>query len=445
MSTLPKVLLVTSELFPGLGYPTAGGGVRAQQLHDYLKSLGFQVDLALACSSAEGRDLPDWATRHLYRPEYLDGLIEQADPDLVLTEGWEPLTHLRFDDQRLYVADCPGPLVLENRAGENKGDRTLLLHKTRALSRADAVLHSNTPMRFYLGGFMTLAGWTPDQFNRLFEVPIALAPHPPERKPPSSTEFNIFAGGVSWAWHESSPWISRLADALEERGIGKILLHHGKHPNHPSAASAYEAPDPNLLAHPRVQASPLVSWDSLVETLSSTPLAMEWSPTHFEREVASTLRIVTCLWCGVPVIVRPHLALAAEIQAENAGWVVEDWGSVVDLIDDLSRNPAEVEARSAGARRLALKRHAWPTAHPGLGDFLASLTPREKEPSLLQHATDTFRDQEDSLHRLRTEHKAMIEELSNLRERTRLAEMDAESFRAMRQKTLYRIWKRILG
>lgn len=445
MSTPPKVLLVTSELFPAFGYPTAGGGVRAQQLHDYLKSLGFQIDLALARSSAEGRNLPDWATRFLYRVEYLDGLIEQADPDLVLTEGWEPLTHLRFDDQRLYAADCPGPLLLEARAGDRDDHRTLLFHKLRALARADAVLYSNAPMRFYLGGFLALAGWKPDQFDSLVEAPIALGPNPPARKAPGSGEFQIFVGGVSWAWHDSSAWVLRLADALEERGIGRILLYQGKHPNHPEAPGVFEPLDPRLLSHPRVQASPLVNWDALVETLRATPLAIEWSPTHFEREVASTLRLVTCLWCGVPVIVRPHLAIAKEIQDAKAGWVLEDWESVVDLIDDLSRNPSEVEERSVAARRLALQKHAWPYAHPSLGDLLASLARREKEPSLLQHATDTFREQEEELHRLRIEHKAMVEDLSALRERTRLAETDAESFRALRQKLPYRIWKRILG
>src|SRR3990172_1104160 len=112
--TLPRILLVTSELFPEFGYPTAGGGVRAQQLYRSLQAEGFSIDLALAGQTAEGKTLPDWATRYLYRPEFLDGLIEQADPDVVLGEGWEPLSHVRVEDKRIYIADCPGPLVLEH-------------------------------------------------------------------------------------------------------------------------------------------------------------------------------------------------------------------------------------------------------------------------------------------------------------------------------------------
>ncbi|MCE7909142.1 MAG: hypothetical protein DYH02_12365, partial [Candidatus Omnitrophica bacterium COP1] len=61
----PKILLLTSELFPRFGYPTAGGGVRAQQLYDSLTASGFQVELGILKSSVEGKKLPDWAGKYL--------------------------------------------------------------------------------------------------------------------------------------------------------------------------------------------------------------------------------------------------------------------------------------------------------------------------------------------------------------------------------------------
>lgn len=445
MSAKPKVLLLTSELFPEFGYPTAGGGVRAEQLYRSLEEAGYPVQLGLARDSMEGKDLPDWAVRFPYRAEFLDGLIESADPDIVLSEGWEPLSHLKIADNRLYVADCPGPLVLENCLGEQGDLRANTFHKVRTLARLDAVLCPNLPMRFYVGGFLTLAGWSPDQCDRILQVPIALPEKLPERKPPSGTDLTLFVGGVSWAWHHSSEWLVRLADELDRRGIGRLRIRHGRHPHHDLEDTLFETLDSRLLHHPRVSAAELTDWQTLAGELTSIPVAIEWSPKHLEREVGSTLRIVTYLWCGVPVIVRPHLAMAEEIAEFEAGWVVDDWKEMAQLVDDLTRDPAQLQYRSARAQALARERHAWPAAHQPLLEGLERLSRREKQPSFLEHAFTVFRSQEEELHRLRAEHKFLHEEMILLREHSRSNQVDAEAFRSMRQKLPYRLWKKVMG
>jgi len=88
----PRVLLLTSELFPEFGYPTAGGAVRAQQLFHLFQRAGCEPVLGLLGSSAQGKRLPEWATRFLYRPDLLDSLIERVNPDWVVGEAWEPLS-----------------------------------------------------------------------------------------------------------------------------------------------------------------------------------------------------------------------------------------------------------------------------------------------------------------------------------------------------------------
>lgn len=445
MSALPKVLLLTSELFPEFGYPTAGGGVRAQQLFRSLQASGFPVELGLLRSVAEGKDLPEWATRYLYRTEFVDGLIESADPDIVLTESWEPLSHLRSDDQRVYIADCPGPLVLEQTASRNREQRAILHHKLRALSRADAVLVPNEPMRYYLSSFLSLAGWGPGQSDRIWNVPIALPDALPDRTLADDPDFRIFVGGVSWAWHDASRWLIRLADDLEDRGIGRIHLRQGKHPHHELEEGAFENWDKRIQTHPRIRISPLTGWEDLIVELTSMPLAIEWSPRNLEREIASTLRIVTYLWTGIPVIVRPHIALAEEISQYGAGWVLDDWNDMVQLIDDLSRDPVALRDRSLGARKLAAERHAWPGAHQALLESIAGLKPRPKSPSFLEHAATTFRAQEEELARLRADSKLVREEISRLHTTIREFQPDAESFRALRQKLPYRLWKKITG
>jgi len=441
---LPKILLVTSELLPEFGLPTAGGGVRAQQLYRSLVEAGFPVELALARQTAEGKDLPEWARRYLYRPEFLDGLVEQAAPDVVLSEGWEPLSHLRMADNRVYVADCPGPLVLENHHRKLGDLRANTHHKVQTLARLDAVLCPNRPMRFYLAGYLTLAGWSPEQTDRIAQVPISF-PEPMPPPTPKESDLTVFVGGISWAWHRASPWLLRLADELEKGGFGKLRVRLGKHPHHNLEGTPFEDLDPRLKDHPRVAMEGLTSWDVLVEELRSVHLAVEWSPSHLEREIASTLRIVTCLWCGLPVVVRPHLDLAREVEEYDAGWVVDVWEDLLELLRGLKAHPEWIERKSNNARRLAKERHTWPVGHSELLSFLENATPREKSPSFLAHATDVFRKQEEELERMRAERVHLDEEFERMRGSLEICQQDADAYRSLRQRLPYRIWKKIIG
>jgi hypothetical protein len=442
--TPPKILLATSELFPEFGYPTAGGGVRAAQLFNSLKAEGFQVDLALARSSGEGKKLPEWASQFLYRPGFFDGVIEQADPDVILSEGWEPLSHLRHEEDRVVVADCPGPLILENSLREVGDLRQNVFHKVRSLAKTDAVLAPTDTMRSYLTGFLALAGWSPDDSHRVLQVPIALPQDLPPRKA-RPENFVFYVGGVNWAWHRTSNWLLDFANALESKAFGSIRTRLGKHPHHAIEGESYDSLDTRIENHPRIQAEDLTDWDTLVAELGSASVAIEWSPEHFEREVASPLRIATYLWCGLPVIVRPHLEVARWIREFDAGWVVESWEDLLNLLEDLKTHPQSVEIKSTHAQSLARARHTWPSAHSDLISFLKTPTKRASGGSFLEHATRTFERQEEDLCRLREEASAWKEEREHLLERLSACEADAESFRAMRQKLPYKIWKKLTG
>lgn len=442
----PRILLVTSELFPEFGYPTAGGGVRAQQLYRSLEAQGFPIELALARGSAEGRDLPEWATRFLFRQPYLDAVIEQADPDLVLSESWEGLSHRRVPDNRLYVADCPGPLVLERCFGSGQDLRADVHHKIRTLALLDAVLVSNPKMKAYLMGWLTLAGWRPEDSDRLVQVPIALPESLPGREPRAQGDgLNVFVGGVSWAWRQSSDWLVRLADLVAEKGKGTLHLRMGPHPLDRGEARESEELPPNLKNHPAVRLQGLTDFDGLLADLSRMDLAVEWSPEHFERELASPFRLVNYLWCGVPVVIRTHLEMAEDIRRWKAGWVVDDWEDVAGILDSIRENPALLAERAEGARALAREKHVWPRAHQGMFEMFDKLTLREKSPSFLTHSAQTFERLEAELHERRIAFESMTAEHDSMSRRVADAEADAESFRRLRQKFVYRLWKKILG
>lgn len=522
MNLQPKVLLLTSELFPEFGYPTAGGGVRAQQLFHLFQRAGHETLLGLLETTAQAKDLPEWATRFLYRPDQLDSLIERADPDWVVGESWEPLSHLRIEDRRFYVADCPGPLVLESSLSREDSLRTCVSHKIRTLARMDAILCPNLPMRHYLGAFLTLAGWRPSETDRLIQLPIALPDDLPARKTPAGPDLSIFMGGITWAWHQTSSWLPALADELHRQEIGHLVLRMGKHPHHDLEESIFEPVDRRLVSHPAVTIHTLAAWDELIGDLSQTHLAIEWGARNLEREIASTLRVVTYLWSGVPVILPPHLDLAKEVEAYQAGWVVDCWEDLAGLLARLAKDPEEVRQRSQGAQKLSRECHTYSNLAGTFPACIKNLGLREKEKSYLDHMAGVLQIQEDlvqsqdqaiaalkeviasreetigardsalggmhremdglhrtigDLHRTLHGHEATIAELhqtiagrdtaihslereiarlgqelgmahsekADLITRVRDDHQDAEAYRAIRRKLIYRIWKRIVG
>lgn len=277
----------------------------------------------------------------------------------------------------------------------------------------------------------------------------------------------------------------------------------------------FEPVDRRLLSHPAVRVRDLAGWDELLEDLSQTHLAIEWGPRNLEREIASTLRVVTYLWSGVPVITRPHLDLSKEIESYGAGWVVDRWEDLIELLARLAKDPGELHRCSQGAQKLAREHHTYSALADSFPAPLESLGKREKGPSFLDHMGGVLKVQEDliqsrdqaiaalkevicsreetirardralgglhgeleGLHRAIHDHQEMIaglhqtiagrdtaihtlereigrlsqesgavqSERASLIERVRANDQDAESYRAIRRKLVYRIWKRIVG
>jgi len=370
-------------------------------------------------------------------------------------------------------------------------------------------------MRHYLGAYLTLAGWQPGETQRLIQLPIALPDELPPRKAAAKPGLSIFMGGVSWAWHQTSSWLPELADELQRREIGQLVLRMGKHPHHDLDRSVFEPVDRRLVSHPAVTVHDLAAWDELLDDLSRAHLAIEWGPRNLEREIASTLRVVTYLWSGVPVVLRPHLDLAKEIEAYKAGWVVDRWEDLIELLARLSKDPEELLQRSLGAQRLARECHTYSALAGSFPTPLMNLGLREKGKTYLDHMVGVLKNQEDliqsqeqaiaafkeviasreeaintrnlALGGMHREMEGLHQEIGNLnrlvhdrdtaiaglhtaihsleREIGRLGgelsachhgyedlikqvqtdHQDAESYRAIRRKLIYRIWKRIVG
>jgi glycosyltransferase involved in cell wall biosynthesis len=76
------------------------------------------------------------------------------------------------------------------------------------------------------------------------------------------------------------------------------------------------------------------------------------------------IAIAEAMAAGLPVIVTPGVAIAAEIREAGAGWVVPLEAHALSLALGEAGDAAARDARSVAARRLALDRYSWDrTAH----------------------------------------------------------------------------------
>lgn len=83
--------------------------------------------------------------------------------------------------------------------------------------------------------------------------------------------------------------------------------------------------------------------------------------------------VVEALACGVPVLVSPHVNLAAEIESAGAGWVsnVEDGALKHSLLGIFADN--EERARRGSAARLLSKQFTWEKTAIGLARLYSSI------------------------------------------------------------------------
>lgn len=457
-----RILLVTSEIPAQLGYPTAGGGLRAWNIAQGLRRRGFEVNYALMENVARNRDLPREHTRYLWNPATLEETVLAAAPDVAIFCQWDPMSFAnRFPCP--VVVDLFGLLLLENWFRGGAEIQIQAQTKLRTLAKADAFLVTSPTLKAYFTAWLTMAGCSPEDFP-LLDVPISM----PDEQPPYQDRNNagdlVFVySGIFWPWQNPLLPLQTLVDVLEKRNRGRLLIYGGKHPVHPLPENVAESAMRFLDAmakSSRVEIRGLVPHEELMASFADADVAVDLMERNIERELSSPIRSACYLWAGLPLVVSDYLYLAKDLENCEAGWSADPSSreAMSSLFEWMLDHPEEVRARRENARQFAHQRFVWSVALEPLARFCAEPRYRAKGRHLMDITIDLSLERQKKLDEQYRELERLNRALAQseeryhrelgewIREKDRLAARlhSAEhDLTAIRSKFLFRFFKRI--
>jgi glycosyltransferase involved in cell wall biosynthesis len=436
-----RILILTTESLPGLGLPTAGGGIRAHTLGESLRAAGHEVLYSIPESVVEkirnpGDPEVTSLKKYAHRPVDPTPTVLQAMPDILIVEQWQPLSRLGKVDAPI-VVDLPGPLVLENSFRKADSLHAAAGAKIRALQKADVFLYTNPRQKGYWLAWLTLAGAPLDR-DYLLHVPICRSPDLPGI-PTGEAGIRFIHGGVFWPWQDPELPLKTLIEVLNERAEGVLEIFGGRHPHHTTPGEVYRDLAEVLPASERVKYHDMLPLEELETDYRRGGVALELAAPNPERELSSTIRTIGFLWCGLPVVVNDYSYLAEDVERFGAGWVVppdspkrlrETFRKILDERDSWNE-------KGRAAQRLAKEKFVWPGATRSLLQYCEEPFRREKRQGYLTETREAL----DTLAVLLTKRDEQIRELHE-KLRTKSEELE-DAYRRLQARLRSRIARKL--
>ena len=153
----------------------------------------------------------------------------------------------------------------------------------------------------------------------------------------------------------------------------------------------YYDPREALPASDRLTYHEMMPLEALETEYRRGGVALELAAPNPERELASTIRTIGFLWCGLPVVINDYSYLADDVESYGAGWVVppDDRERLRATFKTVLEERGSWVERGRAAQRLARDKFTWPVATEALARFCAEPFERPKSASFL---TETRRE-----------------------------------------------------
>ncbi|MDI6783266.1 MAG: glycosyltransferase family 4 protein [bacterium] len=450
-----KILVFTTEMLPGLGYPTAGGGIRAWQIGEGLKSHGYQVIYSLPALVVKNKpNLPQEILDTAHSFEKMNEVIDRIQPDLVICIQWHSANRLRNPISVPVVLDLFGLRVLEDAYLTGFELDAFFASKIEALAKADYFICATDMQKAYFIPWLIIAGIDPKE-NCIGSIPVSLSPQLPQM-PVTKDAPTFVYGGLFWPWQNPFPALNAVIQTMDKLNRGTLKIYGSKHPYWKEFPGPYSDPKKELVSLNRVEFIDLIQHEQLMQEYLNATAAIDLPVANHERFLAFPIRSVCYLWSGVPLLVSRVSPLAAYIEKYTAGWVLEqkDTESISRTIEQILRDPNEAYQRGKNAQQLVAAELTWDKTITPLVEFCQNPKKLDKQDSIFKQLAVSLAETNQDRGRLGSELKQVWEMLNQtrdelrdvtdeLRETKQIADHATHDLNAIRSKLLFRLYKKI--
>ncbi len=357
---LPKVILISNDVVPGMAMPVAAPGLRVFGLATGLREHGVPVLTAVAHGPVHSQwkgELPPPTPRDtvVLRESEMADFVSTEAPAVVLLTNSNQWDNLRPTPGVRYVIDLFAPKMLELAFHEDHQHREEALdrlrqRKLRALQAADAFIVNGRKKVPYFLAWLLQAGRDVRR-TPLEPVFMCLPSHWAERDP-DRTDTRLAVAGYLQGWSLPGAWLDRVVHRLDPPRLTlqvALPVHWGQ-PSRELGREKMQA----MFGHPGVRVHDAMRFTAFQEFMSTIDVAIDLFAHTLEREYAVITRSVVAAACGVPVVHPPFTEVSPLIEQYDAGWLVdpEDTAALDAVLDEIVERPEAVAAKAANARRL---------------------------------------------------------------------------------------------
>jgi glycosyltransferase involved in cell wall biosynthesis len=345
-----KILLITQESPLRNEEIVSGNAVRSLQIRSALEAAGHQLVQLWLTTGPSGQEQDAGST--FRNPDELRGLLLKQEPDAIIVAYWELLGLLPHEISIPVILDYVAPRSLEELFESPATVRTSLRRLKNNLRRCDLVLVGNKLQRHLMINSMIEAGFDLRGPDPIRVVPLGAEIAAPPQSNPAQDGWLLVSGGVSWPWRISTSYHSELeAFAGANQSIVRLVHFGGKYRWHDRNKEA-DKTDSGSEQGP-VQYRALEPYRNFSAFLTENAhIGIELAEWNVEREYSQSFRSLEFLRHGLPLLCNRHLPLSRLVEKYDAGWIVDEPGSLQSLLTGIISRPDEWQEKSTNARKL---------------------------------------------------------------------------------------------
>ncbi len=346
-----KILLITQEPPLLSEAVVSGNAVRTQQIRQALEGAGHEVLQTWLCID---RKLTQGAFRNR---DQLQGILMKQAPDAIIVAYWELLGLLPYDLRQPVILDYVAPRSLEELYESPDTVKSSMRRLRLNLRHCDAVMVGNGKQRHLLLNTLIEAGFDLRESYPVLIVPLGAEVVGPPQSDPMKDGWLMVAGGVSWPWRKSESYTAEMERIANEMcPVPRIVLFGGHYRWHEQQdSSGTKLPDPTVSPAQETAVShrKLESYSYFSNFLSQRAhIGVELAEWNVERQYSQSFRSLEFLRHGLPLLCNRYLPIARLIEKYDAGWTVDEPGSLSSLLPEILSRPDEWQKKSDNALQL---------------------------------------------------------------------------------------------